>query len=300
VRADAPALQFLIDMAPFRLPTVALTGIFQMMNVEEQNSNHGGGTLDDDDNAEDEMHFEEFMKAIVCVAVYCYSDTISHKDAVRALARELMLDQPYVLRDRIKVLARTCAGFGAWKAPADEMEKRPLLPAKRRPELLSDILPPPFSQEMKDLVELLQQQSPVIPKVHTVSFPGPYIALSVPVDKTAVRTVRCFVSVRNMGERSQQVWYRVNGLSWLNMKMRGSCRVLGCGMSIMAEVFFDVCDAPAGEHLGGFQIMSGQDVVYEVPMYFSFVKVAEKSQTCADAAQRGADMGKAALAAVKL
>jgi hypothetical protein len=35
-------------------------------------------------------------------------------------------------------------------------------------------------------------------------------------------------------------------------------------------------------------------------MYFSFVKVAEKSQTCADAAQRGADMGKAALAAVKL
>jgi hypothetical protein len=287
-------------MAPFRLPNVALTGIFQMMNVEEKNSNHGGGTLEDDDNAEDEMHFDEFMKAIVCVAIYCFSDSMNHRDAVRVLAAELMLHQPYALRERIKVLARTNAGFGAWKAPADEIEKRALPPTKRRPELLTEILPLPFSQEMKDLVEFLQSLSPSIPKVHTVSFPGPYIALSVPVDKTAVRTLRCFVSVRNMSERSRQVWYRVNGLSWLNMKMRGSCRVLGCGMSMMAEVFFDVCDAPLGEHLGGFQIMSGQDVVYEVPIYFSFVKVAEKSQTVVDIVRRGGDMGKAALSAMKL
>lgn len=287
-------------MAPFRLPNVALTGIFQMMNVGEKNSNFGGGTLDDDDNAEDEMHFDEFMKAIVSVAIYCYSETMSHKDAVRTLAVELKLDQPYALRERIKVLARTSAGFGAWKAPADEIDKRPLPPTKRRPELLTDILPQPFSQEMKDLVEYLQFQSPSIPKVHTFSFPGPYIALSVPVDKTAVRTVRCFVSVRNMSERSRQVWYRVNGLSWLNMKMRGSCRVLGCGMSMMAELFFDVCDAPLGEHLGGFQIMSGQDVVYEVPVYLNFVKVAEKAQSSVDVARRGGDMGKAALSAIKL
>ena len=56
-------------MAPFRLPNVALNGIFQMMNVEESNSNHGGGTLEDDDNAEDEMHLDEFMKAVVSVAI---------------------------------------------------------------------------------------------------------------------------------------------------------------------------------------------------------------------------------------
>ena len=290
-------------MAPFRLPNVALNGIFQMMNVEESNSNFGGGTLDDDDNAEDEMHLDEFLKAVVSVAIYCYSDAMSHRQAVETLARDLMLYNPYALRERIKVLARTCAGFGAWKAPADMLEKfhRPLPPTKRRGELLTDILPKPFSPEMKELVELLQQQSPGIPKIHTLVFPGPYIALSVPVDKTAARCVRCFVTVRNMSERSRQVWYQVRGLSWLNMKARSAARVLGCGMSLMAELFFDVCDAPLGEHLGGFQIMSGADLVYEVPVYFNFVRVAEKQlQASHDLTHRGGDMAKAALAAVKL
>ena len=41
--------------------------------------------------------------------------------------------------------------------------------------------------------------------------------------------------------------YQVRGLSWLNMKARSAARVLGCGMSLMAELFFDVCDAPLGE-----------------------------------------------------
>jgi hypothetical protein len=95
--------------------------------------------------------------------------------------------------------------------------------------------------------------------------------------------------------------YQVRGLSWLNMKARSAARVLGCGMSLMAELFFDVCDAPLGEHLGGFQIMSGADLVYEVPVYFNFVRVAEKQlQASHDLTHRGGDMGKAALAAVKL
>jgi hypothetical protein len=289
-------------MAPFRLPNVALTGIFQMMNVEEFNCNYGGGTLEDDDNAEDEMHFHEFIKAVVSVAIYCYSDSMSSEDAVTTLARELMLDRPFALRERIKVLARTCAGFGAWRAPADEVERfhRAKPPTKRRSELLTDIVPKPFSQKMKDLVELLQRLSPCIPKVHTIPFPGPYIAMSIPADKYGDRPVRCFVSVRNMGEKVQPIWFRVRGLSWLNMKMRSACRVLGCGMSMMAEVFFDVCDVPLGEHLGGFQVMTEQDLVYEVPVYFNVVRVMDKAQSLPDVALRKGDMGKAAIAAMKL
>ena len=295
-------MQFLTDMAPFRLPNVALTGIFQMMNAEEANSNHGGGKLEDDDNAEDEMHLEEFLKALVSVAVYCYGDSMSNSDAVQTLARELLLDQPYKLRERINVLSRACAGFGAWRAPPDLLEKvlRPVAPTKRRPELLSAVLPNPFSQEMKDLVELLQSKSPAIPKMRTVTFPGAYIALSVPVDRTEARTIRCFVTVRNMSEKSRAIWYRVVGLSWMNMKQRVSARVLGCGMSLMVEVFFDVCDAPAGEHLGGVQVMEGQDLVYEVPVYFNFVKETEAPQMAADDMQRGCDMVAAALTAMQL
>jgi hypothetical protein len=295
----------LTDMAPFRLPTVVLTGIFQMMNAEEANCNLGGGTLEDDDNASDEMQIDEFIKAVVCIAIYCYSDSMSHEDAVRTLAHALMLDQPYALRERIKVLARMCAGFGAWRAPSDEVAKfqRSVPPTKRRQDLLTDLLPQPFSQEMKNLTDLLKSQSPVIPILKTIAFPGPYIALSVPADKCEVRAVRCFVTVRNMSERVQQIWFRVNGLSWLNMKTRSSARTLGCGMSMTAEAFFDVCDGPLGEHLGGFQVMSQQDLVYEVPVYFNIVRVMEKHQACSDAAQRaarGGDMGKAAIAAIKL
>ena len=288
-------------MAPFRLPNVALTGIFQMMNVEESNSNFGGGTLEDDDNAEDEMQFDEFVKAVVCVAIYCYSDSMSHEDAVQTFARELMLHKPYSLRDHIRVLARTCAGFGAWRAPADEIAKfqRRLPPTKRRHELLTDILPKPFSQKMKDLVAMLRAHSPAIPKIRTNPFPGPYIALSIPADKCGCRCIRCFVSVRNTSESVRQIWFRVSGLPWLNMKTRSSSSVLGCGMSIMAEVFFDVGDAPLGEHLGGFQAMSGEDLVYEVPVYFNIVRVMEKSKVLFDVAPRG-DMAKAAIAAVQL
>jgi hypothetical protein len=296
-------LQFLTDMAPFRLPNVVLTGIFQMMNVEEANSNYGGGKLEDDDNAEHELHLDEFLKALVGVAIYCYGDCMSRIDAVQTLARELILDQPYKLRERISVMSRACAGFGAWRAPPNMLEKvqRPAPPTKRRIGLLSALLPSPFSQEMKDLVELLQSVSPVIPKMRTVAFPGAYIAMSVPVDKTEVRTIRCFVTVRNMSEKSRPIWYRVVGLSWMNMKQRGNSRVLGCGMSLMAEVFFDVCDAPAGEHLGGVQVMEGQDLVYEVPVYFNFVKEAERApQASPDGMKRGCDMFAAALTAMQL
>ena len=153
---------------------------------------------------------------------------------------------------------------------------------------------------MKDLVELLQRLSPCIPKVHTIPFPGPYIAMSIPAYKYGDRPVRCFVSVRNMGEKVQPIWFRVRGLSWLNMKMRSACRVLGCGMSMMAEVFFDVCDVPLGEHLGGFQVMTEQDLVYEVPVYFNVVRVMDKAQSLPDVALRKGYMGKAAIAAMKL
>ena len=113
-----------------------------------------------------------------------------------------------------------------------------------------------------------------------------------PVPKTSTGCWYCFDMVNR---------YQVRGLSWLNMKARSAARVLGCGMSLMAELFFDVCDAPLGEHLGGFQIMSGADLVYEVPVYFNFVRVAEKpSQALHDVTHRGGDMGKAALAAVQL
>jgi hypothetical protein len=214
-----------------------------------------------------------------------------------------MLDQPYQLRERIKLMARTCAGFGAWRAPPDLLEKyhRPLPPTKRRPELLTEILPKPFSQEMKALVELLCSCSSGIPKVRAQAFPGAYIALSIPAGKTRSRTVRCFISVRNMSEKSRQIWYQVNQLSWLNMRTRSSSRVLGCGMSLMAEVFFEVCDAPLGEHLGGVQVMSGAELVYEVPVYFNIVELAaDKLQNSPDVLRGGGDIARAELAAVTL
>jgi hypothetical protein len=70
------------------------------------------------------------------------------------MSKELMLNDPQKLRDHIFRMSRACAGFGAWKAPDEEVRalvKQNKL-TKRRNEKMENIIP--SRQVLDELVKV--------------------------------------------------------------------------------------------------------------------------------------------------
>lgn len=251
--------KFLHDMCTFRLPTEIMMTIFQFCNLDNLNP----GTLIT------EMNYREFIRSLVCTAIYCYGDMCtSHLKCLDILSRELMLNDPQKLRDHIFRMSRACAGFGAWKAPDEEVRAlvKQNKATKRRSQKLVDILP--TREVLNDLVKVLESKAKVIKMIHWSAFAGPYIGMLVPL-MSAVGRFRYMISVKNMGENSVRVGFRVVGLDFVSLKFCPP-NLLGAGISCYLEIFFDSHDTPAGEYLGRIEVITGDDqdtIMLAFPVY---------------------------------
>ena len=251
--------KFLHDMCTFRLPTEIMMAIFQFCNLDNLNP----GTLIT------EMNYREFIRSLVCTAIYCYGDLCSSNlKCLDTLSKELMLNDPQKLRDHIFRMSRACAGFGAWKAPEEEIRAlvKQNKPTKRRAEKLEDILP--TREVLNDLVKVLESKAKVIKMIHWSAFAGPYIGMLVPLISVVSR-FRYMISVKNMGENSVRIGFRVVGLDFVSLKFCPP-NLLGAGISCYLELFFDSHDTPAGEYRGRIEVITGDDqdtVMLAFPVY---------------------------------
>jgi len=252
--------KFLQDMFTFRLPTEIMMAIFQFCNLDNTNP----------ETLITEMNYNEFLRSLVCTAVYCYGDMCaSYLQCMDVLAKELMLNDPQKLREHIFQMSRACAGFGAWKAPEEIVRAlvKQNKATKRRTQKLVDILP--SREVLNDLVKVLQSKARVIQMIHWGSFSGPYIGMLVPLSSTVGR-FRYMISVKNMGEKSVRIGFRVIGLDFVSLKFCPP-NLLGAGISCYLELFFDSRDTPAGEFHGRIEVISGdvQDtIMFAFPVYF--------------------------------
>ena len=260
--------KFLQDMCSFRLPTEIMMAIFQFCNLD--NLNPGSYIT--------EMNYREFVRSLVCTAIYCYGDLcLSHLKCLETLSKELMLNDPQKLRDHIFRMSRACAGFGAWKAPEEEVRSlvKQNKPTKRRSEILVNILP--TREVLNDLVKVLESKAKVIKMIHWGAFAGPYIGMLVPLMSTVGR-FRYMISVKNMGENSVRIGFKVVGLDFVSLKFCPP-NLLGAGISCYLELFFDSLDTPAGEYRGRIEVISGDNqdtTMVAFPVYFL---IAPKSVT---------------------
>jgi hypothetical protein len=252
--------KFLHDMCEFRLPTEIMMAIFQFCNLDNLNP----GTLIT------EMNYREFIRSLVCTAIYCYGDLCSsHLKCLDLMSKELMLNDPQKLRDHIFRMSRACAGFGAWKAPDEEVRalvKQNKL-TKRRNEKMENIIP--SRQVLDELVKVLESKAKVIKLIHWGTFDGPYIGMLVPL-MSPVSRFKYMMSVKNMGENSVRVGFRVVGLDFVSLKFCPP-NLLGAGISCYLEIFFESHDTPPGEYHGRVEVLTGdlQDTVMLVfPIYF--------------------------------
>ena len=252
--------KFLHDMCTFRLPTEIMMAIFQFCNLDNLNP----GTLIT------EMNYREFIRSLVCTAIYCYGDLCSsHLKCLDTLSNELMLNDPQKLRDHIFRMSRACAGFGAWKAPDEEVRAlvKQNKATKRRSEKLVDILP---SREVLNvLVKVLESKAKVIKTIHWCAFAGPYIGMLVPL-MSEVSRFKYMISVKNMGENSVRIGFRVVGLDFVSLKFCPP-NLLGAGISCCLELFFDSHETTAGEYLGRIEVITGDDqdtIMMTFPVYF--------------------------------
>jgi hypothetical protein len=251
--------KFLHDMCTFRLPTEIMMAIFQFCNLDNSNP----GTLIT------EMNYREFIRSLVCTAIYCYGDMCSSQlKCLDILSKELMLNDPQKLRDHIFRMSRACAGFGAWKAPDEEVRAlvKQNKATKRRIEKLVDILP--SREVLDDLVKVLESKAKVIKMIHWNAFSGPYIGMLVPL-MSAVGRFRYMISVKNMGENSIRVGFRVVGLDFVSLKFCPP-NLLGAGISCYLEIFFDSHDTAAGEFRGRIEVITGDDqdtIMLAFPVY---------------------------------
>ena len=252
--------KFLHDMCTFRLPTEIMMAIFQFCNLDNLNP----ATLIS------EMNYKEFIRSLVCTAIYCYGDLCSsHLKCLDILSKELMLNDPQKLRDHIFRMSRACAGFGAWKAPDEEVRSlvKQNKSTKRRSEKLVDILP--TREVLNVLVKVLESKAKVIKMIHWSAFAGPYIGMLVPL-MSEISRFKYMISVKNMGENSVRIGFRVVGLDFVSLKFCPP-NLLGAGISCYLELFFDSHDTPAGEYLGRIEVITGDDqdeIMMTFPAYF--------------------------------
>jgi hypothetical protein len=252
--------KFLHDMCTFRLPTEIMMAIFQFCNLDNLNP----GTLIT------EMNYKEFIRSLVCTAIYCYGDICSsHLKCLDILSKELMLNDPQRLRDHIFRMSRACAGFGAWKAPDEEVRAlvKQNKATKRRSEKLVDILP--TREVLNVLVKVLESKAKVIKMIHWCAFSGPYIGMLVPL-MSEISRFKYMISVKNMGENSVRIGFRVVGLDFVSLKFCPP-NLLGAGISCCLELFFDSHETPAGEYLGRIEVITGDDqdtIMMTFPVYF--------------------------------
>ena len=252
--------KFLQDMFSFRLPTEIMMAIFQYCNLDNTNP----------ETLITEMNYNEFVRSLVCTAIYCYGDMCSsYLQCMEIVSKELMLNEPQKLREHIFQMSRACAGFGAWKAP-DEIVRalvKQNKSTKRRSEKLVDILP--SREVLNDLVKVLQSKAKVIQMIHWGAFAGPYIGMLVPLSSPVGR-FRYMVSVKNMGEKSVRIGFKVIGLDFVSLKFSPP-NLLGAGISCYLEMFFDSRDTPAGEFYGRVEVITGDNqdtVMFTFPVYF--------------------------------
>ena len=90
-----------------------------------------------------QLTYAEWLNCVLRLALIAYgSHNMEHDEIIEHVAKDLMLDNVAALKKRLDRIARTNAGFGAWKDENMPMEEGSLLSLNmKRPKALAEYMP---------------------------------------------------------------------------------------------------------------------------------------------------------------
>jgi hypothetical protein len=207
--------KFLDDMVSYCVPREFVREVFLVSNLTEGIS----------DEVTSELNFEEFCLSLVKLSVYIFHDddvlfpdVYSRKSCVIKMAEHLNLDDPVRTERHLKLMARSNAGFGAWKMPPDAHceAKKERKVRVRRTTSISKLLPSD-KQELAILVAELLSRSHAKSKMSWQSYPACYIGMHAPSTLPSKR-VSLSVTVRNKSANSMSFFPKMQNLPPLCFK----------------------------------------------------------------------------------
>jgi hypothetical protein len=206
--------KFLDDMIAYSVPRDFVRTVFLVSNFTEGIS----------DEVTTELNFDEFCLCLVKISVYIFHDDDilfpdlrSRRSCVVKMAEHLNLDDPVKTEKFLKHVARSSAGFGAWKMPPDELDARKDRKVRvRRTTPLSRLLPTD-KQELTILVGELLARSLAKSKISWQAFPSCYIGIHAPSTSPSKR-VSLSVTVRNKSGNSMSFLPKMTNLPPLCFK----------------------------------------------------------------------------------
>lgn len=207
--------KFLEDMVAYSIPRDFVRTVFLVSNFTEGIS----------DEVTSELNFEEFCLCLVKMSVYIFHDDSilfpdlnSRKNCVVKMAEHLNLDDPVGTEKYLKLIARSSAGFGAWKIPPEDNTeaKKDRKVRVRQTTPLSRLLPTD-KQELAILVAELLSRSQAKSKISWQEYPSCYIGMHIPCMLPNKRVILS-VTVRNKSSNSMSFLPKMKNLPPLCFK----------------------------------------------------------------------------------
>lgn len=207
--------KFLDDMVAYSIPRDFVRTVFLVSNFTEGVS----------DEVTSELNFEEFCLSLVKISVYIFHDESilfpdlnSRRNCVVKMAEHLNLDDPVGTEKYLKLIARSSAGFGAWKIPTEDNteSKKDRKVRVRQTTPLSRLLPTD-QQELAILVGELVSRSQAKSKISWQEYPSCYIGMHMPCMLPNKRVILS-VTVRNKSSNSMSFLPKMKNLPPLCFK----------------------------------------------------------------------------------
>jgi hypothetical protein len=207
--------KFLEDMVAYSVPREFVRTVFLVANCTEGIS----------DEITSELSFEEFLLSLVKISVFIFHDDDvsfpdlnSRRTCVLKMAEHLNLDDPVGTERFLKRIARSSAGFGAWKLPPDASTetKKDRKVRVRKTIPLSRLLPTD-KHELAILVGDFLSRSQAKSKISWQDFPSCYIGMHTPSMSPSKRVILS-VTVRNKSGNSMSFLPKMKNLPPLCFK----------------------------------------------------------------------------------
>jgi len=255
--------KFVNDMIPVIIPRSDLTAIFQLSNNTVNSA--------DEDNGNQELCYDEFTLALTRLALYLYHHSgCSVQSALHKLADTLKFNQPYAVREYLRITGRMNAGFGAWRPSPEARESAQFHEGKkhrfsRKNQSLVEIFP--NQDVLQGLSQDLEKLGKKAKGVNWAQFPGPYIGIVLPQSRTEAKRCRFKITVQNMSSGPCLVAQQTSNLSMMTFKYLPTKRV-AAGMEYELNMWVELPCEPS-EQLGEvmlYEYETGREIAC-VPVY---------------------------------
>lgn len=216
------------------------------------------------------LNFVEWLTCVVRLSLVSYgTQGLTPEECIDEIARDMQLHSQKLVKDRIARIARTQAGFGAWKDDATPREIFQSLAINlKRGKPLDDFML--TNHQMLKLQHRLLASSRSRENASWSAFDGPYISMVVPATPKG-KFHRFQVIVQNKASNVFNVSFRLDGLPFMEASHTPSKSFCASGLDC-------ICDLRAYcPHLGEFQgdievtDLKGHNVLHRVPVYLRVI-----------------------------